>query len=419
MRHDELARTADALRRGETPDGVEIVKRNPVRVVARIGGAALKVFLRASRTPAREARALARADALGVPVPRLVGHGDGWIATAWCDAGPAQRDDLARILPVVAHMHARGMLHRDLHLGNLLVGAEGPILLDVQRSAFLPWIPGWLARWELGYLAYSLGEPLPASLANARRWCERRAHTHWRSRTKRCCKESSGFTAFSHGGASGFRRREADPSALRAALDAAAGATPLKVGLSSQLVRHGAWILKEHASPRRARAAWIGGHGLEARGFATGRALAWAGRWLVMEDAGPTLIDWVDAQFARAADDVRRQMALALADLLAALHRRGVYHADLKANNIAWAPGATPRLLDYGRVRFGRRVGWRRRVKNLAQLNAALPDTVPCALREVALERYLATSGFCGDAARLRRDVIALSLRRQHRWSGS
>lgn len=419
MTRDELAHMADALRRGETPGGVAIVKRNPVRVVARIGDAALKVFLRASRTPAREARALARAAALGVPVPRLVGHGDGWIATAWCDARPARRDDIDRILPVVEHMHARGMLHRDLHLGNILVGAQGAVLLDVQRSAFLPWIPGWLVRWELGYLAYSLGEPLPASLAHARRWCERRAHTHWHSRTKRCCKESSGFTAFSHEGASGFRRREAGESALRAALGGVADATPLKVGPSSRLVRHGAWILKEHASPRRARAAWIAGHGLEARGFSTGRALAWAGRWIVMEDAGPTLIDWVDEQFARAPDDVRRQMAFALADLLAALHRRGVYHADLKANNIAWTPGAAPRLLDYGRVGFGRRVGRRRRVKNLAQLNAAIPDTVPCTIRELVLERYLATSDFSGDAARLRRDVIALSLRRQHRWSGS
>ena len=67
---------------------------------------------------------------------------------------------------------------------------------------------------------------------------------------------------------------------------------------------------------------------------------------------------------------------------------------------------------------FGARVSRRRRVKNLAQLNAALPDLVPGALRDAAFARYLAESDCADETARLRRDVIAESLRRSHRWSG-
>ena len=57
-------------------------------------------------------------------------------------------------------------------------------------------------------------------------------------------------------------------------------------------------------------------------------------------------------------------------------------------------------------------------MKNLAQTNAALPDEVPGGLREAALARYLAESGYRDDASRLRRDVIAESLRRSHLWHG-
>jgi tRNA A-37 threonylcarbamoyl transferase component Bud32 len=138
-----------------------------------------------------------------------------------------------------------------------------------------------------------------------------------------------------------------------------------------------------------------------------------------MEDGGPTVTDWVDGgDFARAGEPERAELARALGSLVARLHRRGVYHADLKANNVLWRPGAEPRLLDYGAVQFSSRVPRRRRVKNLAQLNAALPDLVPAALREAALATYLAESGCADEAARLRRDVVTESVRRRHRWSG-
>jgi hypothetical protein len=174
----------------------------------------------------------------------------------------------------------------------------------------------------------------------------------------------------------------------------------------------------EGARGTRARRAWICGNGLEARGFATGRPLAWAGRWLVMQDAGPALDVWVRDEFAGSSAEVRAELAASLGGLLAALHRRGVYHADLKANNVVWSPGRAPRLLAYGRVRFARQVSRRRRVKNLAQLNAALPDEVPGTLREAALARYLAESGYGDMEAPLRKDVVATSLRRSHLWRG-
>jgi tRNA A-37 threonylcarbamoyl transferase component Bud32 len=421
----ELEQLAAALRAGALPPCAELVRRSPVRIAALAGDIFLKVYPRRPRSARREARNLQRAAADGLPVPAVLDWGDGWIAMRrLAQLQPATRDDLAQILELTARMHAAGWVHGDLHLGNFARAGGTLYLLDLQRARRWPralgggGAPAPLRARDLGFLAFSLGEPLPAELAGVRRWRERRAHTHWRSRTRRCLRESSGFVAWTLGGERGFRVRAADEARLRAALQQVGSAQQLKQSERSRLYRSGGWILKQHASARRARGGWGGGGALEARGIATARAVAWLGRWLIMEDAGTTLAEWVDKQFETAPVPTREEMARELGGLLARLHRRGIYHADLKANNVAWSPGAPPRLLDYGRVRLARRVPRRRRIKNLAQLNAALPDTVGAPLREAALDAYLAQSEAGDERSALRRAVIDLSLRRAHRWSG-
>lgn len=416
---EALAALAADLRAGRPIAGATLLGRNRVRATARVGSLLIKAYSKPSSRPRREAAALARAAALGLPVPQVLGQGENWLATRWIESRPAAREDLGAILELTTRMHAAGLLHGDLHVGNLLVADGRVVLTDLQSARFLPWVPHWLRRRELGYLAFSLGEPLPEELAATRRWCAWRAQRHWRSRTRRCLIESSGFTSFATAGAaSGFRRRESDPEALRAALDSLPHAERLKQRSGADLYRSGGWIIKHYRSARAARRAWINACGLEARGIHTGRAVAWAGRCLVMEDAGATLDVWVDAHFAAASEPERSELRDALAELLAALHRRGIYHADLKANNVVWSPGATPRLLDYGRVHFGWRVRAGRRIRNLAQLNAALPDAIPGTARAQAFARYVEASGFRGDAAALRRRVVRESLSRKHRWSG-
>jgi len=416
---DDLESLATALRTGATPPGVELLKRNRARVTARAGDAVLKLYLERPETAAREADALERARARGIAVPELLGRGPDWTATRWqADARPALRADLPLLRRALDDAHARGMLHNDLHLGNLLVRGGQVVFLDLQRARFLPWIPGVLRRRELGFFAYSLLEPLPAELRFVRFWRDRRAQRRWRSRSARCLEESGGFTAFAHGGEAGFRRRDADPDSLAAALGRVSELRPFKSGAGGTLYRAAPFVLKRFRGARAARQAWLGGNGLLARGIAAVRPVAWAGHWLVMHDAGPTLSDWVESDFAKSTEFERAELARALGALLARLHRRGVYHADLKANNVVARPGEEAQLLDYGRVHFGARVSRRRRVKNLAQLNAALPDAVPARPRELALATYLAESECADDPDALRRDVTAESLRRAHRWSG-
>jgi tRNA A-37 threonylcarbamoyl transferase component Bud32 len=233
------------------------------------------------------------------------------------------------------------------------------------------------------------------------------------SRTRRCLRDSSSFVPGPIGPYRGFRRREVDPEEIRADLEAhakcmaAGGREVLKDSARSAIsrppggdrrivvketrVRGPLDLLKNAFRRPRGRAAWRNGNGLLVRQVGAARPLALAesgrwpirrGSWLVMEDVGDrTRLDlFVLRRYAGELTPSRRREKLllvrAFALFLRDLHRRGIYHGDLKAVNVfvEYPEGGEPRfvLVDYDRVRFGRRVGRRRRVKNLTQIAASV-----------------------------------------------
>jgi Ser/Thr protein kinase RdoA (MazF antagonist) len=80
-----------------------------------------------------------------------------------------------------------------------------------------------------------------------------------------------------------------------------------------------------------------------------------------------------------------------LARVLRAMHDRGVSHRDLKAANVLLR-GADPVLIDLVGVRVGRPIGFRKRCRELARLNASFlgPAGVPRSIRRRFLGAYLA-----------------------------
>jgi len=155
----------------------------------------------------------------------------------------------------------------------------------------------------------------------------------------------------------------------------------------------------------RGPAAWKAAHGLRVRGFPGVRPLAFLARrrgggWLVMETAAGERLDHHVVALARDHGErspkfgaAVRRVSDAVADLVRALHHAGVYHGDLKACNlfVAARPGGEVALtlVDVDRVRFGRRpVDERRRIKNLAQLHAAVTTHVSRSMRTRWFRRY-------------------------------
>jgi tRNA A-37 threonylcarbamoyl transferase component Bud32 len=107
----------------------------------------------------------------------------------------------------------------------------------------------------------------------------------------------------------------------------------------------------------------------------------------------------------------RRILVGIVAAFVRDLHLRGVYHGDLKACNVyvqTRADGALDLLLvDYERVRLDRTPGFRRRVKNLAQLHASIPRCISRADRLRFFRAYAPTPEIAKDWKRHVRAVLA------------
>jgi len=159
------------------------------------------------------------------------------------------------------------------------------------------------------------------------------------------------------------------------------------------------------ASP--AFGAWAGAAALAARGFATPEVVAAiefrrAGMLVKsffvtreVPDAETADRRWAEILADPVADRRRRHrraLARALGRLFGALHTAGVYHNDLKdVNVLVQGPPEEPRLvlLDLERVRVQAAVPWRRRVKNLVQLDRTLGRAATRADRARFLDAYL------------------------------
>ena len=150
-------------------------------------------------------------------------------------------------------------------------------------------------------------------------------------------------------------------------------------------------LLKNVFRRHRGLAAWVNATGLRVRriGAAEPVALVVDGAWpvvrgsfLVMEDmTGDERLDlYVLKRWAgNLSSDTRAEKVRFVRDFarfVSNMHRRGIYHGDLKAVNVyvRTLPEGEGRfkMIDYDRVVFGPGVSRRRRIKNLAQLAASV-----------------------------------------------
>ncbi len=414
-----------------------------------------------------------------VPVPEplalgRLGDGDAIVVTRYREgrplrealarAGPAERRALARTVgDLVARLHAAGIVHRDLHAGNVRIGEDGPLLLDFQsarrsRSArrrradlgaldhSLSGVLSRAGRARLLASALSLPRPFGPAGGDALRAVGRaalaRGRARARSRTRRALAPGRRFARLDLGAWRGLRARDVPESVVRAALERAPGeGLALKVDGRSRVAAvccGGRRLVVKTFPPRGplraladalrgspARRAWLGGHGLAARRIGAARPVAFVERRVAFVPvasavAAEDLSEWTPADAAPGAAPPG-EVALALAGLARALHVRGAQHRDLKASHVLLqrdGDALRARLLDLEDVRFPRRIGERGRIAALAQLNASLPDAIPDACRVRAFRCYAAALPFRSRSAALAR-VARRSAARAHRWTGA
>jgi len=257
------------------------------------------------------------------------------------------------------------------------------------------------------------------------------------------------FAPLRFGDCYGLHLREVERSAVLAALEAhrAAGRSGdwsvLKSDGRSRVTagptERGSMVVKEYTAgglPRRladafrgspARRAWLGGHGLWARGIAAATPYAFVERrrfGLPIASAAVFEDLRLFAPADRCAPSIAspEQIVDALERLVTGLHRNAVTHGDLKASHIYLGRRECrleARLIDLEGVRFRARLHDPARIRALAELNASLPDRIPDALRHRAFVRYAAALPFDRGRGAALREIVRMSLRRAHRWTGA
>lgn len=329
--------------------------------------------------------------------------------------------------------HDVGLYHRDLHTGNFLWENGSLVLTDLHSASILRTLSLKKRLWNLTHLFHSAraawGEKEQREFLDVyfggedhalRRSTEFLQRIHrgmdhlqkrqWRSRTKRCLKNSTEFLFEREGDLAVFHRKDFILDEIKTVVESHRNLVREK---PEDLTKHSPRIIvsvtqrgdkklavKHFCYPRlrdrlkdllrrsKGRKAWIGGNGLKARGISSVPPLAlvetshWLGpreSFFLMETLEGS--HELDRYVLQGLEDFRRKRIFikAFAGWLADLYNKKIYHKDMKTCNFLVVEKQRSwdfYLLDLEDVRFGQRVTERKLFKNLFQLNTSTPRII-------------------------------------------
>jgi len=353
---------------------------------------------------------------------------------------------LTELVKTIVKMHSSGLLHQDLHAGNFLWDGQSFYLIDLHRARLLRSLSLNQRLWNLSHLFHSLrpiweekdhlrfleqyfeGDSISSQkrkeyLMKIYSFMEGLQKRQWRSRTRRCLKESTEFSVQKEKGWTIYRRKEFSLDRLKRAVEkhcTIVQHTPSSLVKQSPEVMvsivddetgricvkqfiHSSWWdrFRRCFSRSKGYKAWLGGNGLRVRGVSSIAPFALLerdrkeGGWdsfLVMEApmAGEEMDRFLCKGFP--GSQGKRRFIEAFARWLTSLHQKGIYHLDMKACNILVSKkgeGWDFKLLDLEDVRFNERIDQKKLFKNLLQLNTSVPKYVTRTDRLRFLRAYL------------------------------
>jgi tRNA A-37 threonylcarbamoyl transferase component Bud32 len=307
---------------------------------------------------------------------------------------PADARKLGRF---VQYLHSCNVYHADLHPNNILFrSAEEPFLIDAQDIFFPPVMPRWLRLTNLGKVFFHLpfkqnpalwarefldgynseaGNPVTA--AQLIKSAERYQQRHFRSRSKRCLKNSTEFRIVKEPGLRGYKRRRFawGLPELEQALARGKTIKPESVIAYRDVCIKVNRLRLFHQD--RCLAGWKMSRALEVREIMVPRALGY------MKTRGQScfLSEFlVDSQHLNdylsslAAGKQKRGVLKKIGQWLKTIHQQHIWQRDFKSSNVLWRNGHCY-LIDLDSVRI-RHLSAKRKIINLAQLNASLSNAV-------------------------------------------
>jgi len=351
------------------------------------------------------------------------------------------------LVKALGRIHRAGLFHKDLHGGNFLWDGQSLFLTDLHRAEFLKNLPLKRRLWNLSHLFHSLrstweekdqvrfvdhyleGEDISPQekgplLQQIRSGMDRLEKRQWKSRTKRCLKESTEFTVQRGKGVRTYHRRDYPLEGLQRVVEEH---LKLVKGNSSELVKHSprikVSILKENGQSlcvkqfsnltlwdrikdgfrtSKGLKSWVGGNGLRARGIPSLKPLALVEKrgWLGLRES---FFLMEASEKARELDRYifeglkpfpkRRHFVQVFAQWLSHFHQRGLYHRDMKTCNLLITETAvtwTFHLLDLEDLLLDGKVDEKKLFRNFLQLNTSIPKAISRTDRMRFLKGYAA-----------------------------
>jgi tRNA A-37 threonylcarbamoyl transferase component Bud32 len=333
----------------------------------------------------------------------------------------------------VKAFHDAGLFHKDLHGGNFLWDGESFFLTDLHRAEILRSVSLGQRLQNLSHLFHSLRshwgredflrflmdyfgegsldpEKREACLRKIFSSMEELQGRWWKSRTKRCLKESTEFSRRKEGGTTVYHRRDLPSDRIKEAIRthrAILEENPIRLlkqapmsvvslvetGESKICVkefRYPHWFdrLKENFRTSKGLRAWIAGNGLRIRNVPCLGVLAYEEKksglgikesFLLMEASGKG--QEMDRYLFKGfqTTQIKRLFVRTFAQWLSRLHQKEIFHRDMKACNILVSEeGGDWRfeLLDLEDVRLDQKVEVREAFRTLLQLNTSIPKGI-------------------------------------------
>ena len=296
-----------------------------------------------------------------------------------------------------AFLHRCRVYHADLNRKNFILNPAGQLyLLDAQEVYFLPWMPRRLRINNLGRVIFnlcSLDNPEPwatkflegyhpgvskkVNLTEVIEEARRHQHRQYRSRSKRCCKNSTQFEIIKNRHLHGYKRRDFNWGApeLQQALEE---------GLSlkeSHVISFQGVCIKTHLRrlihENRCLTSWKMSRALDVRGITVPRALG----YFVIDTVSCFVSELLDDRLhlntylSSLTDERTKRRALKkLALWLRKFYDTRVWQRDFKSDNILCRDGEYY-MLDLDSVKI-RHLSEQKKIINLAQLNASVSNAV-------------------------------------------
>jgi tRNA A-37 threonylcarbamoyl transferase component Bud32 len=376
---------------------------------------------------------------------------------------------LPNLAKTLRKFHDVGLFHHDLHAGNFLRDGESFYLTDLHRAEivrslsldqrlwnfsqlFLSLRSRWTEKEQMEFIEkYFEGDSFDLKqkeehIRKIHSLMDRLQKRHWRSRTKRCVKESTEFSMKKEEGVRYYHRRDFSLDDIRRVigehLSLVREKPPALAKYSSEVIvsilnvgrmrvcvkqfryPHVRDIFKDLFRPSKGLKSWVGGNGLKVRGISSIKPIAlvekrgWLGgreSFFLME--APEDAQELDRSILLWCEDFRekRLFIKAFAQWFSHFHQMNLYHKDMKARNILFSKNGENlnfQLLDLEDIRLDEKINEKKLFKNLLQLNTSVPTIFTRTDRLRFFKGYLRLNPIIKDGKFFLRRLIEESKRR-------